>query len=160
MIHPQPPLTFPLTINGILLVNHVQKTEYLASNIHTVLSSPDPIPALVLSPSSHGHTITTAITPQELSSALQALSVGKVIRPDNVPNEFLRRLPDSLVLLLLNVFNVSWVSGTFPSVWHHAITIPILKPGKNPSEVSSYSPISLLSNLSKVFEHIVHDRLT
>ena len=159
IIHPQSPLTFPLISNVVLLVNNVQKVECLASHIHTVLGSPDLIPPLVLPPS-HGHTISTAITPQELSSALQALSVGKVTGPNNVPNEFLRCFPDLLVLLLLNVFNASWVSGTFLSVWRHAITIPIFKPGKNPSKASSYRPISLLSNFSKVLEHIVHDRLT
>ena len=64
------------------------------------------------------------------------------------------------ILLLLNVFNASWVSGTFPSVWRHAITIPIFIPGKSPLEVFSYRPISPLSNFSKVLEHIVQDRLT
>ena len=93
MVYPQPPLTLPLTGNGVLLVNDVQKAECLTSNIHTVLGSPDPITPLVLPPPSHGHTISTAITPQEFSSALQALSVGKVMGLDNVPNEFLHCLP-------------------------------------------------------------------
>ena len=115
----------------------MSKKPSASSNIHTVFGSLTPYIPRVLPPSSHSHTINTAITVQELSSAIQALSVGKATGPDNVPNEFLHRLPDPLILLLLNVFNASWLSGTFPSVWRRAITIPILKPGKDPLEVSS-----------------------
>ena len=33
--------------------------------------------------------------------------------------------------------------------------IPILKPDKNPTEASSYRPISLLSSICKLFESII-----
>ena len=161
MVHPQPPVTFPLTSNGVLLSTDAQKAECLASHIHTTLGSPDPVPLPDLPSSSHnGHIISSAITPQELSSALCALPAGKASGLDNIPNEFLRCLPESLTRLLLDVYNDSWLSGTFPSVWRHAVTLPIPKPGKDPTEASSYRPISLLSNISKVLEHIVQNRLT
>ncbi|KAK8381377.1 hypothetical protein O3P69_018446 [Scylla paramamosain] len=66
----------------------------------------------------------------------------------------------SLACLLLNLFNATWLSGMFSSAWWHAVTLPIPKPGKDPSETSSYRLISLLSNLGKTLEHIVQDRLT
>ncbi|MPC28045.1 hypothetical protein E2C01_021238 [Portunus trituberculatus] len=43
------------------------------------------------------------------------------------------------------------VVGTFPSAWRFATTVPIPKPGKDPTVASSHKPISLLSNTCKVF---------
>ena len=160
MVNPQPPLTFPLTNNGVPLVTAAQKVECLASHIHTTLGLPDPVPPPVPPPSPHtGHMISPAITPQELSSTLHSLPTGRAAGPDNIPNEFLRCLSGPLATLLLDVFNTSWVSGTFPSEWRHAVTIPILKPGKDPKEASSYRPISLICNPSKILEHIIKNRL-
>ncbi|GBN28315.1 putative RNA-directed DNA polymerase from transposon X-element [Araneus ventricosus] len=48
----------------------------------------------------------------------------------------------------------------FPNYWKTAIVAPILKPGKNPREPSSYRPISLLSSLSKIAEAVILKRLT
>ncbi len=45
-------------------------------------------------------------------------------------------------------------------MWKHAIIVPILKPGKNPSDPSSYRPIALTSQLCKIMERIITDRMT
>ncbi|MPC56557.1 hypothetical protein E2C01_050519 [Portunus trituberculatus] len=103
MVHPQPSFTFPLTSNGVLLTNGAQKAECLATHIHTTLGSPDLVPTLVLPSSSHfSHEISTVITPQELTSTLLSLSTKKATGPDDMPNEFLRCLPDALLQLLLD----------------------------------------------------------
>lgn len=47
----------------------------------------------------------------------------------------------------------------FPNSWKHAIVTPIKKPGKDGQCVSSYRPISLLSNISKILEKIILARL-
>ncbi|GBM84859.1 RNA-directed DNA polymerase from mobile element jockey [Araneus ventricosus] len=49
--------------------------------------------------------------------------------------------------------------GHFPTKWKTATVIPILKPGKDPTQPTSYRPISLLSAISKIAEHIILDRL-
>ena len=46
-----------------------------------------------------------------------------------------------------------------PIKWKHAVVIPILKPGKNPSCPSSYRPIALTSILCKTMERMVTNRL-
>ncbi|MPC56718.1 RNA-directed DNA polymerase from mobile element jockey [Portunus trituberculatus] len=161
IVHLQAPLTFPLTSNNVLLTTDAQNAVCLATHIHTTFSSPDPVPTPVLPSSSHSsHDISTAITPQELTSTLHSLSIWKATGPDDVLNKFLRCLPDALLQLLLDILNNSWLSGTFPSVWRLAIIFPFPKPGKNLMIASSYRPISLPSNISKVFEHVIQNRLT
>jgi hypothetical protein len=52
-----------------------------------------------------------------------------------------------------------WSKGNFPKKWRSVTVIPILKPGKNPTNAESYRPISLMSCLCKVLERIVNKRL-
>ncbi|GFW60001.1 RNA-directed DNA polymerase from mobile element jockey [Trichonephila clavipes] len=47
----------------------------------------------------------------------------------------------------------------FPIAWKTATVIPILKPGKDPTQAESFRPIALLSILGKVAEKIILNRL-
>ncbi|GBN36250.1 RNA-directed DNA polymerase from mobile element jockey [Araneus ventricosus] len=49
--------------------------------------------------------------------------------------------------------------GHIPTKWKTATIIPILKPGKDPTDPVSYRPISLLPSISKIAEHIILSRL-
>ncbi|KAF2346960.1 Reverse transcriptase domain, partial [Trinorchestia longiramus] len=46
-----------------------------------------------------------------------------------------------------------------PPGWKWGIWIPILKPGKDPEQVSSYRPICLLSCIGKLMERTIQRRL-
>jgi potassium voltage-gated channel Eag-related subfamily H protein 8 len=60
---------------------------------------------------------------------------------------------------LLSLFNRIWSEGVFPTMWRIALVIPILKPGKDASDPSSYRPIALTSCICKLLERIVNARL-
>ena len=60
---------------------------------------------------------------------------------------------------LLDIYNQSWNTGTFPTNWKEAIIIPIHKKGKHRHSKTSYRPISLLSCLGKTMERMVNRRL-
>jgi hypothetical protein len=47
----------------------------------------------------------------------------------------------------------------FPTAWKQANVIPILKPGKDPSDPKSYRPINLFNALSKILEMLLLHRL-
>lgn len=79
---------------------------------------------------------------------------------DDVPNEFLTHLPNSARDILLTLYNHSWSTGTYPTLWKQATLIPIQKAGKDPKLSSSYRPISLLSCLGKTMERLINTRLT
>ena len=79
---------------------------------------------------------------------------------DEMCFEMIKRLSPSAKSYLLQFYNHLWVRNLFPKKWCHAIIIPFSKPGKDPSNVNNYRPISLTSCLCKVLEKMVNARLT
>jgi len=59
---------------------------------------------------------------------------------------------------LSDIFNLSFTTGLFPSTLKLSKVIPIFKKG-SPLETSNYRPISLLSNIEKIFEKLMYSRL-
>ena len=55
--------------------------------------------------------------------------------PDNIHYQMLKNLPQLALDTLLQGFNDTWISGSFPSVWSEATIIPIPKPGDRKSVV-------------------------
>ena len=61
---------------------------------------------------------------------------------------------------LLCLFNKVWEEGNIPRSWKEAIIIPIRKLGKDASKPANYRPIALTSNVCKLMERMVNERLT
>ena len=59
---------------------------------------------------------------------------------------------------LRHLFKTSLKYGVVPEQWHMHKIIPIFKSG-DPCSVRNYRPISLLSNTSKVLEHLIYDKI-
>ena len=75
--------------------------------------------------------------------------------PDKVAYPMLKHLPRSGMDLLLHIFNLSWSSHSFPSIWKTSSIIPIHKMGKPLDSPASFRPISLTSCVSKLFKRII-----
>ena len=71
----------------------------------------------------------------------------------------LKHLPRSDMDFLLHIFNLSWSSHSFPSIWKTSFIIPIHKMRKSLDSPASFRPISLTSCVSKLFERIILSRL-
>lgn len=56
-------------------------------------------------------------------------------------------LPMSCKIILMEIINNIWESGSYPEDWKKYIVIPILQPHKNPEVPESYRGISLYSFL-------------
>lgn len=84
---------------------------------------------------------------------------GKSVGEDSIGYPMLRRLPFTTKCTLLNIINRIWKDGVVPDQWKTGLVIPIPKPGKNHKEVDRYRPITLLSCVGKLIEHMVNRRL-
>ncbi|MPC65657.1 RNA-directed DNA polymerase from mobile element jockey [Portunus trituberculatus] len=145
-----------------------QKAEALAKYYHSQLGAPpklhlpqDPSDTITAASSSPGiQELTQPFTPQELTTAMATLHLGKATGPDSIPYEFLTHLTPPLCNTLLHIYNTSWLTGHYPTTWKCSTLIPIPKPGKDPTLPSAYHPIALLSCPGKLMEHLVSTRLT
>ena len=77
---------------------------------------------------------------------------------DGISSAMLRGTAESMYPILTALFNCSLRQGVVPSDWKISNVIPIPKSG-DPSLATNYRPISLLSLVSKVLEHLVHSKL-
>ena len=95
----------------------------------------------------------------EFHAAAFNLSSSTATGPDKVAYPMLKHLPRSGMDFLLNIFNLSWPSHSFPSIWKTSSIIPIHKMGKPLDSPASFRPVSLTSCVSKLFESIILSRL-
>ncbi|GFX45949.1 probable RNA-directed DNA polymerase from transposon X-element [Trichonephila clavipes] len=97
--------------------------------------------------------------PDEVLNYIKTLSNNKAPGKDNITNKMVKHFPLKIILLLTFLINKILLLRHFPNNWKIAIVFPIKKPGKNSKSPSSYRPISLLSILSKITEHVILNRI-
>ena len=95
----------------------------------------------------------------EFHAAAFNLSSSTATGPDKVAYPTLKHFPRSGMDSLLHIFNFSWSSHSFPSIWKTSSIILIHKMGKPLDSPASFRPISLTSCVSKLFERIILSRL-
>ena len=91
----------------------------------------------------------------EFHVAASNLSSSTATGPDKVAYPMLKHLPRSGMDFLLHIFNLSWSSHSFPSIWKTSSIIPIHKMRNPLDSPASFWPISLTSCISKLFECII-----
>ena len=100
-----------------------------------------------------------ASSPTQVRQAINQLNPKKVSGYDLLYGTVLKNLPRQAIVLLTTIFNSMLRLCYFPVKWKYAQIIMITKPGKQPTEASSYGPISPLPIMSKVFDRILLRRL-
>ena len=80
-------------------------------------------------------------------SALLKKMACKTCDLDPIPTSLLFDCSDEIVPALTHVVNESLLSGTFPTVFKHAIVKPLLKkkPSLDPNDLKNFRPVSNLS---------------
>ena len=96
---------------------------------------------------------------EEFLAPSSNLTPSTATGPGKVAYPMLKHLPCSGMDLLFYIFNLSWSSHSFPSIWKTSSIIPIHKMGKHLDSPASFWPISLTSCISKLFERIILSRL-
>ena len=103
----------------------------------------------------HFRPFTSADTLEAIKSSSNSTATG----PDGLTILHLKHAGPLALDYLTELFNLSVAKATLPAVWKRALVLPVLKPGKLPSEGPSYRPISLLCPASKVLERLIHPYL-
>ena len=87
-------------------------------------------------------------SPAEFLAAASNLSSSTATGTNKVAYPMLKHLPRSGMDFLLHIFNLSWSSHTFPSIWKTSSIIPIHKMGET-SRLSCFLP-AYLSHLLRI----------
>ena len=95
----------------------------------------------------------------ELSETLTSLNENKACGPNNIPYRIISSNLDSLSAIFADIFNLSFFTGVFRNQLKEAKVIPVFKNKGSPFDVENYRPVSLLSNIDKIFQKLMHERL-
>lgn len=87
------------------------------------------------------------------------INIKKAPGMDQITGQMLKKLPENCIKFIVYVFNAIMRTGYYPQKWKISQIIMIPKPGKEPTQVSSYRPISLLPILSKLFEKVLANKI-
>ena len=87
-----------------------------------------------------------------------SLNKSNATGSDDLTSKALQLSANIIAPVLTFIINKSFVLGTFPDSFKTAKVTPVYKKGSS-DKVENYRPISLLSNLNKVFEKLMYKRL-
>ena len=97
--------------------------------------------------------------PQEPSYVLKKFKKNKLSAgPEHIPTKILKSSPDNILLALSHVFNLSISKGDFINCFKLATVCLVFKKG-NSNNINNYRPVSLLSNISKLLEKVMYNKL-
>lgn len=131
--------------------NTPRERNKITETVNKIICKKYPIPPPMLS--------RLYTSPNELKQIIRTLPNNKAPGEDEVAYILIKNMPRKAIVQYMYVINAIMLLQHFPTAWKSAIVIPLLKPGKNPTEPDSYRPIALLNSLSKVFEKILLARI-
>ena len=95
---------------------------------------------------------------EEIANIISSLNINKACGPFSSPNKIVVLLKQDIYLQLADLFNLSFSSGSFPSILKTAKVVPVFKKGSK-LDCCNYRPISLLSNVEKILEKFIYKRV-
>ena len=97
-------------------------------------------------------------TPEEILNELKTFNLDKASGPNSIPVKILKDMKSEISVPLSTLTNLSFHTGIFSSSLKLARVMPIFKKGGQ-QDCNNYRPISILSNISKLIEKLLYNRL-
>ena len=95
---------------------------------------------------------------EEIYKIISNLRPKKSCGIDGISNDIIKKLASEIKLPLSIAINKSLLTGNVPDILKIAKIVPIYK-AKDKQSLTNYRPISLLPNISKILEKVVHKRI-
>ena len=95
---------------------------------------------------------------KEICKKISCFNINKSCGPNSISTKIIHLVQDQISKHFATICNLYFSTGIFPIVVKTAEVIPIHKKDFKP-EVCNYKPISLLSNIDKIFGKLMHSRL-
>ena len=98
------------------------------------------------------------VTKEEISSGIQTLNCKKATLSNDMPTKIIQQFSEIFTDFLYNKFNSCLRSGIFPDELKLAEVVPVYKKNDK-KDKSNYRPISIISNISKIYERCIQTQL-
>ena len=95
---------------------------------------------------------------EEIANIISSINSNKASGSNSIPYRISMLLKNEISKQLADLFNLSFMTGVFPSVLKTAKVVPVSKKDSK-LDYSNYHPISLLSNVEKILEKLMYKRL-
>ena len=95
---------------------------------------------------------------KEVKNVLKKLKNGKAYGWDQIPNEALKNLPNSMISMITLLFNKIKSSGIMPRGWNQGRITLVHKRGLR-ELLGNYRPITVLISLAGLYSKVLNERL-
>ena len=100
----------------------------------------------------------SSTTPKVVSNTIKTLNSSKSKGPNSISTKIIKTIKDEILISLSNLLDKFFNTGIFLNICKLTRVIPILK-SEARQLFNNYRPISLLSNICKMIEKLMHRRL-
>ena len=95
----------------------------------------------------------------EILNLISTLNNSKSSGPFSIPTDIFKMTGNIMASPLTEIINLSFSTGIYPNNLKIAKIIPVFKNKGSILQCNNYRPISLLSNINKIFEKLMYTRL-
>ena len=96
---------------------------------------------------------------EEILEIIDGLQKGKASGPFSIPEHLLEMIKHDIAKPLADITNISFETGIYFDKLKVSKVIPIFKNKESMLDCENYRPISLLSNVNKIIEKLMYNRL-